>query len=492
MSGEQDTPVELRRVPTGAPGLDAILGGGYFEGGLYIVTGRPGAGKTTLANQMSFATVAAGGRALYVTLLAETHGRMLAHLAQMRFFDAAPIGRALRYVNGFTAVQASGLAGLLDLLRNAVREHHADLLVLDGMPTVSNLPGTSVDYKRFISELQAWVGVMGCTVLLLTSEGSAAGERPENTMVDGIVELATAQEGMRALRELRISKFRGSAYAEGAHAYAITDAGVEVYPRLEAQLTPAPLRPLRSDKLGFGIPDFDRMLGGGVGGGSVTLLLGSSGAGKSILGMHFLAEGARRGENSLLFGFFEMPPLVLARGDRLGLELSRHEREGRFGIRWHKPAERTLDALAYDLLTHVEKHKIQRLFIDGLVGFKNAPHPERLAGFFSVLMKQLAVMGVTVVITEETRELFIRQLEVPTPGVSAIFDNIVLMRQAESHAELLRLVAVMKTRDTAHDRNLYRFEITETGIEIRDRFEGQGVILGVPGRDGDAGPGGGR
>ena len=492
MAGENGAPIVLKRVPTGAAGLDAILGGGFFEGGLYIVTGRPGAGKTTLANQACFAKVAAGGRALYVTLLAETHGRMLAHLSQMRFFEPAAVGGPLRYVNGFTAVQSEGLPGLLALLRDAVREHRADVLVLDGMPAITNLAEPAVDYKRFISELQAWVAVMGCTVLLLTSEGSVAGERPENTMVDGIVELSSGRRGMRSLRELVVTKFRGSAYVEGAHAYAIGEDGVVVYPRVEAELVPEATLPIRTDRLAFGVPGFDRMLGGGVGGGSVTLALGSSGAGKSILGMHFLAEGARRGENVLHFGFFEMPPLVLARGDRLGMELSRYEREGRLSIRWHPPAERILDELAYDLLDQVANRQVTRLFVDGLVGFKEAAHPERLAAFFSVLSKHLSALGVTTVITEETRELFIRQLEVPTPGVSAIFDNIVLLRQFESGAELFRLAAIMKTRDSAHDRNLYRFEITDSGIEIRDRFEGQGVLLGIPERERSGSSGGGQ
>ncbi len=479
MSDRIVVPPPLERMRTGVAGLDAVLGGGIFEGGLYILTGRPGAGKTTLANQMCFTHVAGGGRATYVSLLTETHGRMLANIGAMRFFDPSVVGTGLRYINGFTAMESQGLTGLLELLRRAVREHQSDLLVLDGMVTVSSLAGTAIDFKRFIAELQSWVGVMGCTVLFLTSEARTAGDRPEHTMVDGIVELSVEREGMRTERTISVSKFRGSGFAEGEHPYAISDAGLTVYPRLETLPAPAPDPRLRAARFPTGIEGFDALVDGGFAQGSVSLGLGSTGAGKSIFGTHVLAEGLRRGERCLHFGFYEMPPLVVARGEDLGMDFSRHEQEGRLTVRWNPPAERTLDGLVWELLETVERLKVQRLFIDGLVGFKAAAHSERISQVFSVLSKRLTALGVTTLITDETRELFIRELDLPTQGVSAIFDNILLMRQIESDMGLLRLVAVMKTRDTPHDRKLYRFEITGSGIVVREPFERQGALQGM-------------
>ena len=68
------------RFSTGVPGLDTILGGGVFEGGIYIIQGAPGAGKTILGNQICFAQAAQGRNALYITLLAESHARMIGHM----------------------------------------------------------------------------------------------------------------------------------------------------------------------------------------------------------------------------------------------------------------------------------------------------------------------------------------------------------------------------------------------------------------------------
>jgi circadian clock protein KaiC len=61
------------RIPTGLPGLDDILYGGFYRGGVYMLMARPGSGKTILGNHIAFRHVAGGGRALYVTLLAESH-----------------------------------------------------------------------------------------------------------------------------------------------------------------------------------------------------------------------------------------------------------------------------------------------------------------------------------------------------------------------------------------------------------------------------------
>src|SRR6201994_2486921 len=102
---------ELERVPSGVPGLDIILSGGFLKGGLYIIQGPPGTGKTTFGNQVCFSHIASGGRALYVTLLAEYHARMLQHLSVMTFFDASQIPDQVASLNGLSILQSDGLAG---------------------------------------------------------------------------------------------------------------------------------------------------------------------------------------------------------------------------------------------------------------------------------------------------------------------------------------------------------------------------------------------
>ena len=107
----------LERVPTGIPGLDTVLGGGLLKAGIYIVRGEPGAGKTILGNQFCFNHAAAGHHAVYVTLMAETHDRMMQHMQTMSFFERARIPDGVYYVNGFRVLEEEGITGFIDLLR---------------------------------------------------------------------------------------------------------------------------------------------------------------------------------------------------------------------------------------------------------------------------------------------------------------------------------------------------------------------------------------
>ncbi len=110
-------PVE--RLLTRIHGLDAILHGGLLPSGIYIVMGPPGAGKTVLGNQLCFNHVAAGGRAVYIGLLSETHTQMFAHLQSVTFFTQAPIAQSLYYFSGYGILEREGLKGLLEFVRRA-------------------------------------------------------------------------------------------------------------------------------------------------------------------------------------------------------------------------------------------------------------------------------------------------------------------------------------------------------------------------------------
>ena len=87
----------IERVLSGVPGLDAVLRGGFPNGGIHVIQGLPGTGKTTLGNQICHHHAATGGRALYVTLLAGTHDPMVLHLGNLRFFDVSPPPEPVSY-----------------------------------------------------------------------------------------------------------------------------------------------------------------------------------------------------------------------------------------------------------------------------------------------------------------------------------------------------------------------------------------------------------
>ena len=151
----------IERVPSGVPGLDTILNGGFPRGGIHILQGTPGAGKTTLGNQICYHHAAAGGRALYVTLLSETHSRMLLHLGTMRFFDADRLPDQIAYISGFGALQDEGLPGLVTQIRREIAARKATVLILDGLVAAEDQAASDTEFKSFIQELQAQAGLHG-------------------------------------------------------------------------------------------------------------------------------------------------------------------------------------------------------------------------------------------------------------------------------------------------------------------------------------------
>jgi len=355
------TPPE--RLPTGIPGLDTVLRGGFLKAGIYIVRGDPGTGKTILGNQFCFVHAAAGHHAVYVTLLAETHDRMLQHMQTMSFFEPARIPDGIYYVNGFRVLEEDGIKGFIDLLRREIRTHNATLLVLDGLVVTEEASGSDRDFRKFIHELQAHIAIEGCTALLLT-DGRRDDYHPEHTMVDGVIELHDVVSGMQAERELEVRKLRGTDALRGRHSFQITEAGIVVYPRIEVLLA----RPSADDewpgeRCATGVNQLDSMLGGGIPSGTATLVLGASGVGKTSLGLHFLSQSSAQ-EPGLLFGFYEMPLRLRHKAASVGIKLGDLIDQGHFEILWHPPTEDILDALGNRLLEIVRRRGVKRLVID--------------------------------------------------------------------------------------------------------------------------------
>ncbi len=480
MTEPEQRPLELGRLKTGVQGLDEILRGGFLEGGVYIIQGSPGAGKTILANEICFRHAKVGGRAAYVTLLAEMHTRLLQHLRPMSFFDESVIPESLYFISAFRILEDSGLKGLIDVLRREIKGQRADLLVIDGLVAAQETAPNDQEFKKFIHELQAHAAASGCTVLLLTS-GRLRAVSAEHTMVDGVLELDDQLFEFRTERSLLVHKFRGGGYLRGRHAFRITSEGVKFFPRLEAEYANASHRDVPSEaKISVGVGQLDQMLNGGLPCGTSTGLIGPSGVGKTTLGLHFLSAASAH-EPGLLFGFFETPERLCQKARSLGLEVGAAVERGDVELLWQPQRENVLDELAHRLLVAVRQRGVKRLFIDGLGGFlESATSPQRVSRYFSCLVNELRGLGVTTLFTMEVPEISGAVVRVPVNGVSALLENLIFMRFVERGSRLHRAVAVHKVRDSDHDASLREFFINSRGISLGEPFTGvEGVTTGV-------------
>lgn len=181
-----------------------------------------------------------------------------------------------------------------------------------------------------------------------------------------------------------------------------------VHPRTEALLAwPTTLPITAQSRLSLGIPQLDEMLRGGILARSTTMLVGATGSGKTLLGLHFLATGALENQAGLYFGFYEPPAHLISLADQVGLDFSGRTSSGLIEILWHPPVESDLDSLAGRLLQAVRHRQVQCLFIDKLDGFVQvATYPERLSHCFTALLNELRALGVTTLFSVQTPNLF--------------------------------------------------------------------------------------
>jgi circadian clock protein KaiC len=467
MSPETSSAIPIfSRVTSGIAGLDTVLQGGVFEGGIYIVQGSPGAGKTILTSQICCHHAAAGGIALFVTLLAENHGRLIANLRTLSFFDEKLIPEKLSYISGFAELRDGGLKGVVDLLRREIQRRRCTTLVVDGLVTAQASASSDEEFKEFVHNLQEIALATRCTMFLTTNRG---GDSPERTMVDGLIVLRENAGSSRTDSLLQITKFRGSGFLRGPHSYQITSAGILVHPRIEALLA----YPSRADdhepgRTPAGNEQLDLLLGGGVPVASTTMIMGPSGIGKTTLGLQFLSKSSAA-EPGLMFSFYETPARLRAKADSICPALSPLLDAGVVDLLWQNPLSDVIDAYGGSLLETVRRRRVKRLFIDGLTGFTSAAFdPSRIGHFFAALANELRVLGVTTFYSLEVPDILGPAIRAPIDDLSSLAENLILLRYIELRSQLYRLISVIKVRDSDFDPSLREFTIDSEGLAIRD------------------------
>jgi circadian clock protein KaiC len=467
-------------VTTGVAGLDDILGGGFVEGGLYLIEGMAGAGKTILSSQIGFHRVAQGDMVLYITLIAESHTKLLSHLRGLSFYNADAISDRMLFVSGYHELMRDGLSGFLALIAATIKTSRPRFMVIDGFRSAREFSSTELELSQFIHELSAFVSAARCTTLILAPL-SGNEPHPEHTLVDGLIELNRYNTGMRRAREIEVHKLRARDHLLGKHFFKITENGLVTFPRIEASPANDDGAPDFKNKLNFGFPDFDQMLGGGIVRGSTTTLVGPSGIGKTLLSLKFLQAGVERGERCVYFGLYESPERLLAKALSVGIDLAPAVQDGRLAIRWHPAVELAIDELAVELMTAVRNTNASRLVVDGIDGFfQSANRTERFGLFLNALTHRLRDAGVTTLLTEEM-PLYGDSVQPTTLRASAMTENIVLMRYVEANSSLYRMVSIVKQREGPHDSAIRRLTIDSRGLHISEGFIGStGILSGHP------------
>jgi circadian clock protein KaiC len=477
--------VKIDLLPTGVPGLDRILGGGIPQFSFNLIAGGVGTGKTTLTQQIAFANATPERPALFFTVLGEPTVKLMRYQQQFDFFDVARIGKAVRVHNLSREVMKGDLDQVLARIVAEVDAIEPAIVAVDSFRTVfTAVPtehGSQVD--EFMQRLALTLTTREVTSFLIGEYNEQEMRNPVFTVADGILWLTQSADRNSMVRKMQVVKQRGTAPMPGLHTMRITDAGIQIFPRM----IETPKEPARSrrgaPRACFGIPELDQMLGGGIPAGDAVVLAGPTGTGKTAFGTRFVAEGAAQGESSVILVFEERPQDYLERAGTLGLDIQALVDAGRARVLYLRPLDLSVDETLHEIRESVRELGATRLVIDSLSGFELALAPTFREDFRESLYRLVTAVtasGVTVLMTVETLTSS-GDLRLLPGQVSFLADDIIMLRYVEIEGGLRTVLGIVKMRGSRHTRNFREYEVTGRGVSIgRHMRDYDDVMSGTP------------
>lgn len=460
------TPSRDSAFTSGIRNFDRILGGGLGVGELLLIAGPPGSGKTTLSFQLAFHAAAAGQTVVYVSTLSEPSAQLLKHMRSFAFYQESLIGKRF-FLQSLYPIVKRNIQDVIEALIETVDAHRAQFLMIDGLMTLRELYGEALALRLLINDLSTALASRRCTTLVTTSDvPDMRGPTPsEFTMCDGIVELGQSQHPRQPLRSVRVWKMRGQANSLGPHALTLDRDGLTIFPRIETQGWPMPESSV-GPALDSGLRALDALMMGGFPRGSVSIVAGAPGTGKTQLALQFLLAGARQGQPGMLLGFRESSAQLMRRAQRFGMDLATPLQSGLITVRRHVPAELQIDVVLGEVFAEIARQGMPRLVIDSVLELEDAVPAERRRGVLACLAEFLRLHDVTTLAMCGTTHAVGPELDFALSPIDALAENVLLLRHVNFAGAMARILAVLKMRDAPHDPSPRQYEIAAHGLHV--------------------------
>ena len=483
-------------IQTGISGLDRILFGGIPQGNLILIEGGPGAGKTLMGVEFIYRGATSFNEPGIIVVFETSPEKLIRQASgfgwdldelqqqnKLKIISTSPeiFDQELRSPDSLL-LQTAGELGArrifidgIGLLRAANGHKNGHTLETSGdQPDASPLNGgtANVSYRELLRQLMESLERENLTAMLSHEVGTFTGMvqtlEVSEFFADTVILLKRGQRERGIFRTIEVMKSRSQDFDSGQHTLRITDGkGLEVFRRVQSRVRDETTQPTSMTQRSVsGVEPIDALIGGGLYEGSVTMVVGVSGVGKTILSTQMLVEGARKlDKRGLMVTLDEHPAQIQRNAKVLGLGLDEQVEAGMIQILFDSPLELEIDTHFDLIIRTIEQNKIDRLVVDGLTTYSNAISDQRvfrefLHGLIAFTKNRL----MTTFLNYENPELFGVSRLMAESGVSSIVDNIILLSFVELGNQVHRGVTVAKARGSDHKFITHEYTIGHGGI----------------------------
>ncbi len=466
-------------VKTGIAGLDSILLDGIPRGNLCLLEGAIGTGKTTLGAEFVYRGASQFDEPGIIVLFEVSPDRLIRDAARLGW-DLPALERAGKLKIIFTTRQVFGqeLQQADSLLLEEAAKIRARRIFVDGVPSST---GTKLVEARDTFHILAEGLQRENLTAVLAMDPTAFSDQathalPEESIADTVIRLRMEEVTRATVRSIEIVKSRGHDFQMGRHTFRIVDGrGMEVYRRVQA-----PRRPSRDEAGAFdlttrvttGVPGLDELVNGGYLLGSTTVIAGISGVGKSVMGLMYMAEGARLGERSLMLSLDEPVPQVIRNAKSIGIDLQAHIDSGLVRVQYDSPQEIEIDRHFHDVEQLMETFKPKRVLFDSLstYGSNLGTQGRMFRDFFHALVALMKECQTATVYNHENPEMLGMASMMGDFAMSSLVDNILLMNWIELGDAFRLGLTVAKMRANPNMRATHECEIVNgQGMHVLPR-----------------------
>ncbi|MCZ7404346.1 MAG: hypothetical protein O8C67_05370 [Candidatus Methanoperedens sp.] len=466
----------MKQVTSGVKGLDKIMEGGFLRPSVVMIAGTAGTGKTTFVMQSLFNAAKNEEVCMYITALSEPIAMINNFMSKFSFYNISLLGKGnVKYVPIDIDIIHKGSDAIIKEIERNIESIKPDRIAIDPVNVFAyGLDGDAQRqfYYDFFASMKGWN-----SLVLLTGEFTEKEliKSALSYLVDGIIFLNNEPFYENNVRYLNIMKMRGQEFKGGKHSCDITKEGFMVFPRLHRPARTAILK----ERISTGIKGLDKMTGGGYSRGSATLISGSSGTGKTVIGAQFIMDGLLKKEPGVIISFEEEPLQIRENSKMFGWDLDEYENKKMLKI--ISASEFNNHNLTGLVEETIQEVKAKRLLFDGVAKLQHMlPQYMPIADYMEDIVNFLKNQNITAIYTNETSNLT-GATRITGTGISPIMDAVILLRYVEIKSEMRKAISVLKMRGCNHEKAIREIIINEKGVEVTQQFmEYSGILSGSP------------